>query len=45
VVNTVSKDNVSVLVYKVASGLVIKESFLQEKKMAAHKKMKMENFK
>jgi len=37
VVKTVSKDKVSALVYKLALGLVMKESFLQEKKIIAEK--------
>jgi hypothetical protein len=45
VVKTVSKDNVSKLVYNVASGLVVNESFLQEKNIDAMRKMKNESFK
>ncbi len=45
VVKTVSKDKVSALVYNLASGLVIKESFLQEKNITAEKKIKNESFK
>src|SRR6185312_5100786 len=41
VVKTVSKDKVSALVYKLALELVIKESFLHEKKMKVDNKIKM----
>jgi len=40
VVKTVSNDKVSILVYKYASGLVIIESFLQEKNIKVAKKMR-----
>jgi hypothetical protein len=40
VVKTVSKDNVSTLVYNPASGLVINESFLQEKNIKVARKMR-----
>lgn len=40
VVKTVSNDKVSILVYNVASGLVVKESFLQEKNNMALRKMR-----
>jgi hypothetical protein len=44
-VNTVSKNKVSALVYKLASALVMKDSFLQERKIIAEKKMKSAGFK
>jgi hypothetical protein len=44
VVKTVSKDNVSALVYNLASGLVIKDSFLQDVKMKIVKRMKIMGF-
>jgi hypothetical protein len=44
-VNTVSNDKVSLLVYKLASGLVINESFLHEKRITAETRRKTENFK
>lgn len=40
VVKTVSNDKVSILVYNLASGLVVKESFLQEKNNKVVKKMR-----
>lgn len=45
VVKTVSKNKVSELVYNFASGLVIKESFLQEKKIIAENIIKVMDFK
>src|SRR6185312_11998756 len=44
-VKTVSKNKVSALVFKDAPGLVMKESFLHEKKMVAARKMENKSFK
>lgn len=43
--NTVSKDKVSALVYKEASGLVMKESFLHEKKSRKENNIMMADLK